>query len=93
MIAGILKKLRTNGMNCSWNTVRNILSAHVRLTTTFNAENGDVINIRTSTTPAPKQEDIYNKLKIKLKPLKRVKIRIPLNKSKKFVEKLTSERQ
>jgi hypothetical protein len=35
IIAGILKKLRTNGINYSWRTIRNILSTQVRVTVDF----------------------------------------------------------
>jgi len=80
ILAGILKTLRNNGIIYRWNTIRNILSSQVRVTTTFNTENQDTINIRTTTAPTAKQQDIYSNLKIKQKPLKPVKITIPLKK-------------
>ena len=72
ILSGIMKKLRIGGLNYRWQTLRNILSTHVRVTTSFNTENNETIHIRTSTAPSIKQREIYRKLKIKMKPLKRV---------------------
>lgn len=71
MLAGILKKLRTSGIYYDWNTIRNILATHIRVTTTMNTEDGHVIDVRTCTTPTEKQHMIYNKLHIKHTPLGR----------------------
>jgi len=71
MLAGILKKLRTAGIHYNWDTVRNILATHVRVTTTMNTEDGHVIDVRTCTTPTEKQHMIYNKLRLKHTPLER----------------------
>lgn len=78
MLAGILKRLRVNGINYNWTTIRNILCSHERVTTTFNTEDGSVINIRNSTTPTLKQREIYKALNIKQQPLKKVKFKISL---------------
>lgn len=72
MLAGILKKLRMQGINHRWGTIRDILATHMRVTTTMNSDDDYVINIRTSTTPTAKQYLIYKGLKIKLTPLRRV---------------------
>ena len=61
--AGILKKLQNNGIKYNWNSIRNILTSHERVTTTFKTENGTIINIRTCTTPTNKQKK-YIKLSI-----------------------------
>ena len=71
MLAGILKKLRTAGIYYNWNTIRDILKTHVRVTTTMNTEDGHVLDARTCTTPTEKQHTIYNKLHIKHTPLGR----------------------
>jgi hypothetical protein len=78
ILAGILKKLRENGIDYNWSTIRNILSSHVRVTTTFNTEDGSVINLRNCTTLTLKQKAIYTALNIKHQPLKRAAIKIPL---------------
>ncbi|GAX59405.1 transposase and inactivated derivative [Candidatus Scalindua japonica] len=50
MLTGILKKLRTADVHYNWNTIRNILATHVRVTTNMNTEDGHVIDVRTYTT-------------------------------------------
>ena len=82
IIAGILKKLRTNGINYSWRTIRNILSTQVRVTTSFNTEDKATIHIRTTTAPTLKQSDIYSKLGLVQKPIQQVKIKLPLKKDR-----------
>lgn len=69
MLAGILKKLRIAGIHYSWNTIRNILGTHIRVTTTVNTEDDHVIDLRTCRTLTEKQHMIYNKLHIKHTPL------------------------
>ena len=87
IIAGILKKLRTNGINYSWRTIRNILSTQVRVTTSFNTEDKATMHIRTTTTPTLKQSDIYSKLGLVQKPLKQVKIKLPVKKDRTTINK------
>jgi len=87
IIAGILKKLRTNAINYSWRTIRNILSTQVRVTTSFKTEDKATIHIRTTTTPTLKQSDIYSKLGLLQKPLKQVKIKLPLKKDRRTTNK------
>ena len=82
VIAGILKKLRANGINYRWRTIRNILSTQVRVTTSFNTEDKATMHIRTTTTPTLKQSELYSKLGLVQKPLKQVKIKIPLKKDR-----------
>ena len=71
ILAGISKKLRTTGFHYNWNTIRNILATHIRVTTTTNTEDGHVIDFSTWTTSEEKQHMIYNKLHIKYAPLGR----------------------
>lgn len=80
ILAGILKKLYQKGIHYNWNTIRNILSTHVRVTTTFKTEDDSTINVRNSTTPTIRQQEIYDALEIMKQPLKRIKIRTPLRK-------------
>lgn len=68
MVCGILKKLQDKGINYSWQTIREILSTHVRITTMVNGT-GDIINLRSNTTPSGDQCRIYNALGIKHDPL------------------------
>lgn len=71
MLAGILKKLRASGIHYNWNTIRDSLATHIRITTTTNTEDGHVIDVRSCTMPTEKQHMIYNKLQIKHTPLGR----------------------
>ena len=86
ILAGILKKLHQKGINYNWDTIRNILSTHVRVTTTFKTEDGSTINVRNSTAPTIRQQEIYDALEIKKQPLKKVKIRTELRNNKKCSE-------
>lgn len=70
---GILKKLMSCGINHTWKTIREILSTHVRVTTTFNDKDENVIHMRNNTTPTAEQSQIYNALKVKHNPLGCVK--------------------
>jgi hypothetical protein len=73
---GILKKLQDQGIHYSWRTIREILSTHIRVTTTFNNENDDVIYIRSNTAANAEQSRIYNALGVKHNPLGRRKMKI-----------------
>jgi transposase len=78
ILAGILKKLSNAGIHSNWNTIRNTLATHIRVTTTMDTDDGHVLDIRTCTTPTEKQHVIYNKLKIKHTPLGRKNIKTSL---------------
>jgi len=80
LLAGIVRKLRRKNIHYNWNTIRNILSTHVRVTTTFKTEDGSTVHIRNSTTPTINQQFIYDALGIKKQPLKKVRIKNPLAK-------------
>jgi transposase len=73
---GILKKLQDQGIHYSWRTIREILSTHIRVTTTCNNENDDVIYIRSNTAANAEQSRIYNALGVKHNPLGRRKMKI-----------------
>lgn len=76
IISGILKILRNNGITYTWNTIRNILSTHVRVTTSLKTKNQDVITVRDNVLPSLCQREIYNNLGIKHSPLKKLKNKI-----------------
>jgi len=75
IVCGILHKLMDAGINYSWRTVREILSTHIRVTTTFNNEKGNVLHIRSNTIPTAEQSRIYSALKINHNPLGRWKMK------------------
>jgi len=76
ILAGITKKLKEKGVNNNWQTIRNILSTHVRVTTAFKTKDQSTINIRNTATPNLRQQSIYKKLKMIQKPLKKIKIKM-----------------
>jgi hypothetical protein len=86
-LSGILKQLRSAGMNYNWNSIRNILENHRRVTTTCNTEDGHTLFVRTCTNPTAEHQKIYKYLKIKHKPLKRVSLKIPFKKNANTQEK------
>ena len=57
-----------------------------RVTTTFKTKDESTINVRNSTTPTIRQQEIYDALEIKKTLLKKIKIRTPLVKNKKCSE-------
>jgi transposase len=83
VLAGIMKKLRSNGIKYTWDSVRKTLSNHARVTNSFNDKAGNTIHIRNSSTPTLKQREIYKALKLKINPLKKVKLLLSLKKRKK----------
>jgi hypothetical protein len=75
MIA-ILKRLEDNGIRYRWESIRNILSTHVRVSTVFNTEADDSVHIRTTAQPNKSQSEIYNALAVRHRPLKTIKLKI-----------------
>ncbi len=76
-VIGTMKKLRSTakGINYNWNSIREILGSHRRVTTTFTTKDERVVNIRQNGEPNKKQTGIYAALKLKVgKGLKRVKV-------------------
>lgn len=72
-VAGIIKRLRAKGINDNWNSVRETLNSHRRVTTNLNTKEDVVINIRQNTDANLAQNKIYKALKIITTNLKRVK--------------------
>lgn len=81
-LAGILKKLGYQGIHYQWDTIKNILSTHTRVTTSFKTEDNAIIDIRNNTTPTAQQDEIYKGLGINKQPLKRVTLKTPIDKKK-----------
>ena len=73
IVCGILKMLQEAGIHYSWSTIRETLFTHIRVTTTCNNKEKDMIHLRSNTSPTAEQSRIYNALKIKHDPLGRVK--------------------
>ena len=56
--------LRRNGLHTSWTTVRDTLSSHQICTVVLPAENGDILRIRSASTPEKEHVEIYRLLGI-----------------------------
>ncbi|MCK5542496.1 MAG: IS1634 family transposase [Desulfobacterales bacterium] len=87
ILAGILRTLKSNGINYNLETIRNILSTHSRVTTSFKTNDDSIVNIRTTNTPNIKQTEIYKALNLKLKPLGRIKIKTSVKEKAKSNDK------
>ncbi len=61
-------RLRSQGINDSWTTIRKKLSTHVRITTTMKRDDGKIIHIRKSTRPEPFHKKIYDALGLPSRP-------------------------
>lgn len=61
--------LRRKGITWSWNTIRNILSAQRRATTTQTLKEGGAVHTRVTSDPEADQREIYQALGINPRPL------------------------
>ncbi len=75
----ILKKLKNKNINHNWNTIREILSTHVRLTTSLQTKDQKIIHIRGNTRADERQTMIYNALGIAHDPIGQIKSILKLN--------------
>jgi len=57
-------KLKAHGIHESWESLRKELNTHCRLTSTLKSKNGQMIHIRKTSQPNPRQAEIYNALGI-----------------------------
>jgi len=71
--------LRRNGLNTSWATVRDTLSSHQICTVVLPAENGDILRIRSASTPEKEHVEIYRLLGIDRKIITPIRTWIRMN--------------
>ena len=64
LVHQIRLKLKAEGINDSWETIRTTLHSQVRVTTSISAENGDQIHIRKSNYPNASQLKLLQALKM-----------------------------
>ena len=72
MVCPIINRLSESGLNYTWNSVRNMLSSHDRVVTSFNTQEGECIHVRNTTRANLNQKNIYNALGLKHEPLKNI---------------------
>jgi len=70
LLHSIRYQLKAHGIHDSWQTLRETLSTHCRITTTLKLENGKVVKIRKTASPNAEQSAIYHALKISTHPAK-----------------------
>ena len=70
LLHSIRYQLKAHGIHASWQTLRETLSTHCRITTTLKLENDKVVKIRKTASPNAEQAAIYHALKISTHPAK-----------------------
>jgi len=61
-------KLKQHGIDASWETVKQDLRMQCRITSTMNCQDGKKIHIRKTSSPTPRQLEIYHALGISASP-------------------------
>lgn len=69
-------QLKQQGINLSWESIRNILSTQQRITITLPTDRHQTIHLRTTTKAEVRQKQIYDALGIKADPLGKNKTRV-----------------
>lgn len=70
LLAGIQRELRQKGISYRWETIRNRLSTHTRVTASLTNNRGERIHIRQTTDPEPFHFEIYRALGLPVNPLR-----------------------
>lgn len=73
VLQAIRFRLKNKGIRASWETIRELLSMQVRITTQMKMKDGKMIYIRKSTKPTPFQKEIYIALNLSCKPGETIK--------------------
>lgn len=73
IMQSILYQLNQKGIEIRWQTLRDIMATHTRVTTSFNNDKGQVIHVRSSTVAEPLQKKIYGALNLSSRPGRRTK--------------------
>lgn len=68
VLHSIRYKLKRHNINASWHKIREILNAHMRLTTTMQRKDGKAIHIRKTALPDVDQREIYDALNLAYYP-------------------------
>lgn len=62
------QRLKAEGINDSWETLRNTLSSQVRITATLQRRDGRAVHVRKASRPEPAQQRILTALKLPANP-------------------------
>ena len=61
-------RLKAEGIDDAWNTIRNTLSTQVRITTTLKRRDGRTVHVRKASRPEPRQQTIHAALRLTANP-------------------------
>ena len=62
LVHSIRYRLKKSAINCSWSNLRKQLAGQNRTTISMQCRNDEVLHIRKSTQPEPRQQEIYSAL-------------------------------
>ena len=64
LIKSCLYKLQQKGIKANWRTIRTWMSSRVRVTTTAQTAEGEIVHYRSTTKPEPLHKKVYEALGI-----------------------------
>ena len=68
LVHTIRLQLKAQEIEGAWETIRNILSGQVRITTTLQRRDGETVHVRKASRPEPAQQNVYSALKLSANP-------------------------
>lgn len=68
LVHSIRYRLKKADIDSNWSSLRQQLSGQNRITVSMHCKNGDMVHVRKSTRPEPRQEEIYSALGICFHP-------------------------
>jgi len=68
-VQALRRKLKTQDINESWTTLREIFSVQQRVTATFKQRNGRTLHVRKTTVAEPKLQRLYDALDLTASPV------------------------
>ena len=81
LVHSIRYRLKKTGINNSWSDLRKQLAGQNRVTVSMQCRNDNVVHVRKSTRPEPRQQKIYSALELSSLPGRTIKTTIKKNKS------------
>jgi len=79
-VHSIRYRLKQHDIHSSWGSLTRQLNGQVRTTTSMRCKDGEMLHIRKSTAPEPRQQIIYNALKMPHFPGRLIKKKIEIKK-------------
>jgi len=73
LIHSIRYRLKKRGINTGWSGLKDKLTGQHRVTVSMHSRNKEIVYVRKSTRPEPRQEEIYSALGISSRPGKTIK--------------------